>query len=155
MNKKKLFDIVMENAIKNLNNANFAFKISQRDVQEAEGRMKTRYDSIKTEAGFLADAQVKRIKILENELENLRQIKLPLSPQKAYLGTIITTTTENDSKYNDYFLLPGCGGLKISYETSSMTVITPSSPIGRLIFEKELNDEFNFNNKKYYIEHIE
>ncbi len=101
---------------------------------KAEGK----YDTRGLEASYLAEAQAEQVKLLENQLERLKNLDLPDQPTSIILGTFVLITGESDEI--GYLLLPVGAGKHIEYEGQSFTIVTPSSPVGQSILGKEEGD---------------
>ena len=129
----------------------------------------TQYDTLAIEAGYLAEGQSRRIKMLKEELTWLEQYQSTGSENKEVsvnqvtIGSIVTLI---DSKECDllYYILPVVAGLRISADSEQgtegpcVTVVTPKSPLGQLLLGAELDDElcipFGKNNKIVWIDNI-
>jgi transcription elongation GreA/GreB family factor len=61
-------------------------------------------------------------------------------------GSLVQTSRGN------YFLSVGLG--KISVEGQDFWAISPTSPIGELMYKKTVGHQFSFNGTKFAIEHI-
>lgn len=74
-----------------------SYEIAKRDTIEAEGRMITRYDSMKTETAWLADGFLKEVKEIEQYISNIEKerefanvsdfVELDLLEKEEYQGT--------------------------------------------------------------------
>jgi len=68
------------------------------------------------------------------------------------MGALITIEDEQGDEQL-VFLSPVAGGLKIHFDDKEMTLITPSSPMGKALSGSITGDEINVNIKnetKYY-----
>lgn len=80
-----------------LTKAKNSYEIAKRDTIEAEGRMITRYDSMKTETAWLADGFLKEVKEIEQYISNIEKerefanvsdfVELDLLEKGEYQGT--------------------------------------------------------------------
>jgi TM2 domain-containing membrane protein YozV len=66
------------------------------------------------------------------------------------LGNFVTT---EDEKGNNRFYLysPSAGGQKINFNDNTIIVITPSSPFGKVLLGKKVNEEINLGIKQKII----
>jgi hypothetical protein len=128
-----------------------------------------KYDTLGLEAAYLAEGQAKRALQCNADLEKVKK----LSAQ--WLGTGSQSMQDQHNKEgssNDrvvvgvsvslidqhgnilwLFLAPVAGGLKFVCEQHTIMVITPSSPLGKHLLGKYLDDEFEFGqgqHKKHY-----
>lgn len=91
--KKAYFYALEQKLIKAKN----SYEIAKRDTIEAEGRMITRYDSMKTETAWLADGFLKEVKEIEQYIDNIENerefanvsdfVELDLLEKGEYQGT--------------------------------------------------------------------
>lgn len=88
--------------------------------------------------GYLADAQ-------KNKAQ-LQLIKPSIINNEAVLGSIVKTNLMN------FYIAVSLG--KIDVEDESFYAISFSSPIGQLLRNKKVNDQFEFNQSKYIIKEI-
>ena len=120
-----------------------ASKDAQDRANEAEGAMQSRYDTFKEEGQNLAGG----LKIRHEELKaSVSILKDILETSKFedhdkiqhYSYVEVEFEDGNESKF---FVAPIMGGEKL-YE--NITIITPASPIGRCLMDKEEGDEFKY-----------
>ena len=151
-------DYLLREAIRTLEETivrtKIAFESARTDVIEAEGRMKTRYDSSRTESGYLADGQAQRLTDFKNSLSHVRQVRLNGMCESVKVGALVFLCDEENDSCKQYFLLPGGGGDKLVYQTEEITVLTPQSPLGKQLLGKEEGDEFQFRNNTYCISEL-
>jgi len=154
MDKEKVFQTVLEKLTSELEEK---IKHTQKTVgatHEAEGRMKTRYDSSKTELGYLASAQADRVLELEQNIHTIKQLPISkVNTEKVHIGTIVSIQ-QNQEEQQHYFLLPCCGGTSIEYEGKEIIIITPQAPMGQAMLHKEQGSQFMFREKTYNIKNI-
>lgn len=154
MNKENIKQTVMGKLEEKLCLMSSFYETSRNDVLEAEGRMKTRYDSMRTESAFLADAQVKRINSMKDELTALRRLEVISPRERVFLGSLVEICDYEIDEKRLYFVLPAGGGLKIDYEGKEILVVTSQAPICKAFLGKEVGDDFQFRNRTYTIEDI-
>jgi|SRR5690606_12385338 len=82
---------------------------------------------------------------VKKDLIVLQQIELK-PKEKAILGAVVVTEGAT------YFLAISLGKLEIAGNT--YMVISPHSPIGRLLWEKEVGEIFQFNDREQQIQQI-
>lgn len=101
-------------------------------------------------ARAMAHIEVEKLSIQLNQVlmqeEVLSKINIGHSNQKITHGSLIKTTQ------GLFFLTIGLG--KISFQNKTILVISPLSPIGKLMLNKKEKETFSFNNVKYVIEKI-
>ena len=132
--KREILDI-LDKKIKGIEDAISSAKIA-RDM--APSAMESHSDTTRSE-------KEKLIYALESELNSLNKIK-----EKDLVLTVYKIKL--DSSFMRICLVPeGLGGETVR----DVKLISKLSPLGKLIKNKNLGDEFSFNNKKVTIENIE
>jgi len=101
----------------------------------------SKYETMGLEASYLAQGQGTRLLELERSLAYFKQVKLQQS-KSITLETYIMLNDEDD-KQTWLWMAGDAGGLKISYQQQTITVITPKSPLGKAMIGKNIDDEFS------------
>lgn len=127
-----------------------AYNTATDDENEAENK----YDTLGLEAAYLAQGQSKRVAECEADLKTFKKLKdiKPAANKNIVLGTLIHLV-DRDGKMIMLFLGPTAGGLKINFNGESITVITPSAPLGKALLGRFIDDEFEFkpgHSRHYY-----
>ena len=103
----------------------------------------SKYETMGTEASYLAKGQGERLLELERALAYFKQSKPQASSTAALLSLI---TLEDDFGELRLFLLAAdAGGLTVDYQHQTITIITPKSPLGRKLLSKTEGDSFELN----------
>lgn len=100
----------------------------------------SKYETMGTEASYLAKGQGERLLELERALAWFKQTKAQPST-KAELTSMITLEDE-DGQQKSLLLAADAGGLKVEFENQIITVITPHSPLGKALLGKTEGDDF-------------
>jgi hypothetical protein len=104
-----------------------------------------KYDTLGLEAAYLAEGQAKRASECRADLEaiqNLTALDYSLN-DPIVVGALVILIDQNEKSLS-LFLASVSGGLKFVFEGQTMTVITPSSPLGKILLGKFVDDEFEF-----------
>jgi transcription elongation GreA/GreB family factor len=134
-----------------LTEAKRAYSTSTDKANVAENK----YDTLALEAAYLAEGQAKRAAQCLADLKAIRTLEArdySLSDAIA-VGALIILEDEHEKSLS-LFLAPVAGGLKFVVEERAIMVITPSSPLGRHLLGKFVDDEFEFtvgSRKKNYL----
>ena len=119
------------------------YKDAQERANEAEGAMISRYDTFKEEGQYLAEGlkiKYHELRTAALEIESiLKDIKLKESDLVQHYS-IVAGEFDTTEEFQ-YFISPYMGGEKIDMET---TIVSPSSPIGKSLFGKREDDQFEF-----------
>jgi hypothetical protein len=109
-----------------------------------------KYDTLGLEAAYLAEGQAKRASECHADLEaiqNLTALDYSLS-DPIVVGALIRLVDQNEKSLL-LFLAPVSGGLKFVFEEQTIVVITSSSPLGKILRGKFVDDEFEFGSAQH------
>jgi transcription elongation GreA/GreB family factor len=123
---------------------------SQRATQEGAVHEETRAEGAKdtraTEASYLARGLAERAESLRSDLERLDAFAPALldGTEPAQPGALVRIEEEGRGD-SVYFLLPFGGGESVTLDGSTIRVISPLSPIGRMLVGRERGEEFSID----------
>ena len=131
------------------NNAHLA-AIDDQSVAE------TQYDTLAIESAYLAEGQSRRIAEFESAIDDFQQLAVQrVITKKETLKTVVLGSAvqlADDLKCgNWFFIAPAAAGYRLSIDEKNFTVITPKSPMGHALLNKEVDDEIEVvlgNNKR-------
>lgn len=124
--------------------ANNAHKAATDDQSVAE----TQYDTLAIEQSYLAEGQSRRVDEIKYAIKRLQSIppEALTTKLKINIGSVVQLEKDID-KQQWFFLAPVAGGyrckLTVQDNTINMVVITPESPLGKAMMNKQLDDEIN------------
>ena len=147
--KSQLLKLVIENVESRLK----ALIQSALDAHDAatspESKAENKYDTRGLEASYLAGAQSKRAKELEESLFYLNKINTQNLSKKSKVELYsVVNLVDDDGVEKNLFILPVQGGVNILLESKNYSVLTLSSPLGKSIYQKILGDEIFFKSGK-------
>ncbi len=127
--------ILSQNAI---NAANQAHDTATNKESVAENK----YDTFGLEASYLAHGQAKRVEECRHDLELFSAINVTdFNQQDAInLGALVQVDSDKCSKQY-LFLSPSAGGVGLRVDNREITLITPSSPLGKALLGCYVGDE--------------
>lgn len=109
---------------------------------DEENEAENKYDTLGLEASYLAHGQAKRVAQCEADLIAFKKLK-----SKAFsatcqitLGALLCLEDEQGS-LQYIFLSPVAGGLQIEFDNIEITLVTSSSPLGRVLLGCVWEDE--------------
>ena len=116
-----------------------------------DSKAENKYDTRGLEASYLAGAQAERVMDLKDTLNSISGTALKefKTTDKIAIGALIHLISSEKNLW--VILLNRGGGQNVKFENQQVQVITPESPLGRLLIGKELNDSFQLNGKEYEI----
>lgn len=105
-----------------------------------ESKAENKYDTRGLEASYLAGAQAKRTAELDEAIFAYEQLPPRPFDEETPIGIGAIVTLEGEDGSRLYFFGPKEGGMKIPWQSKQLTVITPSSPIGRQLPGTQVGD---------------
>lgn len=145
MNKAKMIVELIDHVKTLLERAEKEQKDAQHEANQHVGAMASRYDTFKEEAQYLSGAHKARTFQLNSELQSLLELqekfKKGLDASRSVTIATMITLQDLDGNVSNYFLAPGGGGYKFDLSNEICVVITPSSPLGKQVMNKEIGDE--------------
>jgi transcription elongation GreA/GreB family factor len=106
-----------------------------------ESRPENDKDTRGLEASYLARGQAQRVAELMREVEAVRRMELrPFTDDDPVAMGALLTLEREDGALRTVFLAPAGGGTRLGDEPP-VHVITPETPLGRVLIGKRLDDE--------------
>ncbi|MEK7593382.1 MAG: GreA/GreB family elongation factor [Patescibacteria group bacterium] len=146
MFKEKLKKELLDKLKKDLLDNKLRYKKAKEAAIDSPGRMQSRYDSSKEEFNYEAEAIQKRIFEIKKNIEELENLSINFNNDNINIGSVIKIKINDEIK--NYFISPAGGGEILN---NDIMVITPLSPIGKILLDKKENESINFNDKKIKI----
>ena len=133
MDKSRLRQALLASLSADLETQTRAALMSRDEATHEESKPENQYDMHAQEAAYLAEGQARLAKELSDSLAAYHALPLPdFTPDQVIaLGAVITLEAGN--RTTRYFLGPKNGGLEISLDEQIYLLITPQSPLGRLL----------------------
>ena len=126
-------------------NAKKAADEAHATATHSENVAENKYDTLGLEAAYLAHGQSVRVADCQQELDEFKKLssqnllEQQAGDQAIALGSVVTLSF--DGKNTRVFIGPGAAGLTLQIDNTEIVVITPSSPLGKLLIGKYLFDE--------------
>jgi len=155
MNKQDIINLFITQLEANISVAQQAVKVSRDTATHMDCLGSSKYETMGTEASYLAKGQGERLLELQHALAYFKQLK-PESSKSIQLTSLVVLEDEN-GKSQSLLIAADAGGLKISYDEQIVTVITPQSPLGKSLMNKTVGDaiELKFTGKTRCFEVID
>jgi len=104
----------------------------------------SKYETMGLEASYLAQGQGTRLLEIERGLEYYKRLTLPEPSSVVRLSSLVVLDDDEGNRQL-LWLASEAGGLNVQYNDTTVTVITPRSPLGRSLIGKAVGDEFEIN----------
>lgn len=152
--KKKLIEHLVRELEANYQTALTAANRAHSTATDKANIAENKYDTLALEAAYLAEGQAKRASECSADLKAIQKITaLNFSQSDAISIGALVSLSDRDEKPLLLFLAPVSGGHKFIFEERTIVVITLSSPLGKTLLGKLVDDEFEFGSglhKKNY-----
>ena len=113
---------------------------SRDEATNQENRQEGKYDMRAQSAAYLAAGQAKLATELGEAIAAYHSLATAPLPAGAPATTGALLAVEHGGEPSWYYLGPARGGMELPWEQGSVTVITPSSPLGRQLLGKRAGD---------------
>jgi hypothetical protein len=143
MNKTALLRAIITELENDLRRQRAANQQASAGATDGEARAETKWDTCGLESSYLARGHALQFKALVADLETLRTFMIPVYDSLP-IGVGALVETELDKEKMLCFLLPCAGGIEVNFEGRTVSVITPSSPIGAALMDKKPGAKFSF-----------
>ncbi|NMR24116.1 transcription elongation factor GreAB [Pseudoalteromonas sp. NEC-BIFX-2020_015] len=127
-----------------LTTAQAAAKTAHDTATHEENVAENKYDTLGLEAAYLAQGQAQRVNECHMSIKAFEKAFKEPSSTKVTIGSLVCLSDEDDV-LNWYFIGPYSGGLKVTIKSISVYVLTPLSPLGKALLNKEVGDDVSFS----------
>lgn len=140
MQKSAVRDAIVAQLQSELDLQSRAAHDSREEATSEESKSEGKYDMRSQEAAYLAEGQARLALEIAESLALFNALDTADLPQgsPASVGAIVTL--ESKGKTSLYFLGPRNGGLEVATGEGCVTVVTPTSPLGRQLVGRRVGD---------------
>jgi len=126
------------------------YAVAKQATLDSPHVMKSKREVTGIEASYLANALAENIQERGFWLRILRKFRLPEAPVRAVLGCVVGIGRPAGRVERLYFILPVCGGMEIPVGDGkqSVRVVTPETPVARMLIGKSVGDEVELQNEQ-------
>lgn len=140
--KAAIRDALVERLREEANKARAAADTTRSGAIHEENRAEHDKDTRATEASYLARGQAMRVEDLEESIVRIRTLSLgdygdgrPIG-----LGALVEVLIDESTRRH-FFIAPVGGGETLQIAGQEIRVITPASPVGRALVDRQADDE--------------
>jgi hypothetical protein len=143
MNKPMILKTLLAELEDDLRRQLAANEVASAGATDGEARAETKWDTCGLEASYLARGHAQQFQALAADVHNLRGFTAadytgrPIGP-----GALVKVDAAGETLF--FFLLHCGGGIELVVDDQEVTVITPESPVGAALVDKEPGDTFSF-----------
>lgn len=150
--KKQLLRLIVERLTGDLDTLMKAAMAAHEAATHEENIPDNKYDTLSLEASYVAQGQANRAQEVRLALQAYRSLTLqPFDASDEIRLTALVTLESEDGAVRSVFIGPLEGGLKLQLEGEEILVITASSPMGRELLGKFINDTVEMGSASYEI----
>ncbi len=143
VNKEFLRQKIIDQLQRELDTALSASQQAHESATHEESQAENKYDTRGLEAAYLAHGLSVRSAELQQAIVSWRQLPLDSDEEStsAHLGSLVMLE-DDDGEERRLLIGPCSGGLKLDQpDIGTITVVTPSSPLGRKLLGSQPDDE--------------
>jgi len=142
IDKTQLVTLIIASLTEALNQAITAANQAHEAAVDDQSVAETQYDTLAIEASYLAEGQSRRVQALQGAIQAYQQlICLDFSHGKAIALSALVQLSSGQEKNQWFFIGPAAGGLRCQFKQQHITVITPQSPMGQALMDKQSDDD--------------
>jgi transcription elongation GreA/GreB family factor len=140
MNKAEIMQCIIAQLSHDLDVFFTAAKSAHEAATHAENIPDNKYDTLALEASYVAQGQANRAQEIRKSIEIYKQLKLEEANDNIIRLTSLVSLKDIEGAAKIVFIGPVEGGLKIEHRGKEIVVITPGSPMGRVLIGKAVGD---------------
>jgi transcription elongation GreA/GreB family factor len=147
MDKQKALREIISKLEEDLRIVTEATRAAYEAATHEESKAEDQYDTRGIEASYLANAQAQRSTEIERMLHGLKIFIPPNFTNTSAVAAGALIELLQDKKKIYVFLLPFGAGVHVEQDGNQISVITPSSPLGQELLDRDVGDVFKVSGK--------
>jgi transcription elongation GreA/GreB family factor len=145
--KRGLVDALLAKLEGELANMRRAASDARAAATHEEAKPENDKDTRALEASYLAGAQAARVRELEGAIKMISGMELLDLAGKTIQASALITLEDEDGERSRFFLTPQGGGAILSSGETTAQVVTPQSPLGRMLLGRGEGDAIEVRGK--------
>ncbi|MFT3780916.1 MAG: transcription elongation factor [Nibricoccus sp.] len=146
MDKALLRQATVDKLRADLENISRAAHMARDEATHEESKPENQYDMHAQEAAYLAEGQARLAAELQDSIAIFQGMALPAFAETTPIALGACVTIETAGRKQNYFIGPRNGGIEVEYDGAAFTVITPSSPLGKLLIGRRCGETISTTN---------
>jgi len=144
VDKKLLVSLIIKNVKQELSQAINAANEAHAAAVDDQSVAETQYDTLAIEASYLAEGQSNRVKVLQDALFSYEVLPLlTFDENKPIALSALVQLNADKSNQHWFFIGPAAGGFRCQLNEQHITVITPDSPIGKVLMGEYIDEDIS------------
>jgi transcription elongation GreA/GreB family factor len=152
IDKSSLRDAILAQLNADLDLQMRAALLARDEAISEESKAENKYDTHAQEAAYLAEGQARQATEIREAITLYQSISTTLITGPATIGACVRLTA--DGRTVNYFLGPRAGGLECDVEGEHVTVVTPSSPLGRQLLGARIGSMVTLPGRPKPVAHV-
>ena len=140
MNKQEIVGSILDRLREEFESRSRVSKITREGGNDAESKAEGKYDTLAIEENYLADGLARQALAAAEAIAEIE--KMPLrtfaGDDPIDLGALVEIEFPGAREW--FFLAPSGGGTEVQHEGTTVTVITPESPLGSQLIGSRAGD---------------
>lgn len=153
MNKTILRDQIIARLQAELATQTAAAQLARDEAISEESKPENKYDTHSIEASYLAEGQARLAGEIQDNIAFYQSLPLPEFQPGDPIAIGAVVETESNGRTARYFLGPRAGGLEISSQNRTVLVLTPQSPLGRLLLGRRAGEVVSLPGRSAPVRH--
>lgn len=150
MNKKEIIHKIVKHLSCELSTTQLAAHNAHSAAIDDQSVAETQYDTLAIEASYLAEGQSRRVEEIKYSIAQFEQLQARELTRSTTISIGSLVQLDKGESNNEWlFIAPSAGGFKCVLQegnvTVHITVITPHSPMGKALINKEIDDDVSIN----------
>jgi transcription elongation GreA/GreB family factor len=143
VDKAQLFAALRERIGRNLETVRGSQESTSQGATHEEARPEHAKDTRAVEASYLARGLAERVQTLESDIALLDSLALESFEEGDAIAVMAIVGLENEAGENSAVVIaPAGAGEKVEVDGLTVRVVTPTSPLGRGLMSRRVEDEF-------------
>jgi len=139
MNKQTIVQLIIRQLEADIQVAQQAVDIARDTATHKDCLGSSKYETMGTEASYLAKGQGERLLELQRALAYFKQADI--QPRDCIKPLSLLILEDEGGNSHTYLLAGDAGGLKVCHEKHMITVITAQAPLGKALLGKQVGDD--------------
>jgi len=133
MNKSEIVALILEKLREEFEDRRRVSKLTRDGGNDAECKAESKYDTLSIEENYLADGLAKQAFAAAQAIPAIEKMHLHdfAADEPIDLGALVELEVSPANEW--FFLAPSGGGTEVEHQGTTITVITPESPLGSLM----------------------
>lgn len=148
MDKKTVIEMVVAALVRDLRVLVTSVQSSNEEASHEQNKPENKYDTRALEASYLARGQSRQVVELERAIQEFQTLSSAPWQAGAPIDIGALLVLKSGRTEDVYLLGPKGGGVEVVCDGTTVTVITPQSPLGRLLVEKMEGETIVFSSSR-------